>query len=264
MNKLLNLLLRGSLVVFILACSTPYEKGANEVENLFNKGIAQKNERSYLLAIDTLNELKTKFSYSSYAKKAELALADIEFERKQYAQASALYRIYKDSHPRDAQIPYVLLQIGESFRLQAKKGHDRDLAGVINAIGFYQAILNDYPTSEFAETAETMLKESTQRLKDKEIYQADFYFKFKQYQSARYRYKDLLKRFDEDEIIIKSMERIVFSSFKLKEYDKCKEFADLYKKQFELNGWNSSNIKDTKESCQRAERKQEAKDGESA
>ncbi len=65
-------------------------------------------------------------------------------------------------------------------------------------------------------------------IRDKEQYIADFYFKTEVFEAARWRYLNILENFKEDDLVKHSMERIILSSYKMKDYEKCDLFAKKY------------------------------------
>lgn len=244
-----RILLCAFFLLFI-ACASPVKKGETEAENLYNQALEYKNDKRYLLATETLNELKTKYSYSVFAVPAELMLADVEFAQENYIQAAALYRVFKDIHPKHKDIPYVLYQIGESHRLQLSKGVDRDISPLYHAIAAYREVVGNYRSSEYAEPATKRLEESFGKLQAKERYVADFYFRTKKYQSAKSRYLEILEKFNDQKLRIEAMERIVISSRKLGEFSECVSKAGDYLYLFEAEGWDAKGLSKEKSLCE--------------
>ncbi|MBX3041994.1 MAG: outer membrane protein assembly factor BamD, partial [Bdellovibrionaceae bacterium] len=116
------------LIVFALltGCSSA-EKRSDTPDGLF--AIAQEYEASdrYELAILRYTEVKNKFPYSSFATKAELAIADVHFKAESWPEAQVSYQAFRELHPTHSQVPYVVYRTGLSFYEQVPTSVDRDL-----------------------------------------------------------------------------------------------------------------------------------------
>ena len=70
---------------------------------------------------------------------------------------------------------------------------DRDLSAGIEAIKYFNELIQNYPSTEYVKDAQTRINQIEQMVEKKEIYIADFYFKTKDYEAAKARYEDILK-----------------------------------------------------------------------
>ncbi len=216
-------------LVFAVACSSSRPEGKTEAEILYKEAQALVEDGKYLMATEKLNTLKAQHPYSYFAKYAELLLADVLFAQENYAEASAAYILFRDFHPKFERIEYVIWKIAESFQKQLPSTHDRDLSTGLEAIKYYREIADKYPSGEYAPQARNKVIECENMLRDKEKYIADFYFKTEVYDSARYRYLDIIKNQKDPELLSHSMARVVEASYLLKEYKACKNYYASYK-----------------------------------
>lgn len=155
---------------------------------------ALKLEKAYRYeeAIQALDSLKNKFPYSHYAKMARLKVADIHFESKSFIQAQYAYLTYNELYPKDERADYVVYQIGHSLYKQLPATHDRDLSSAKDAIKYFDQVIGRFPTSVYVKDAEKYKKEIFQKLADKELYIAKFYFKYKQPLAALRRFQKFI------------------------------------------------------------------------
>lgn len=235
-------------LITLLSCATSKPKGRTAAESLFREAEQLVEKRRYLMAIESLNLLRSRYPYSFYATRAELRLADIYFLQENYVEAAAAYILFKDFHPKHEKMPYIIFRIAESFFLQTPSTYDRDLSPAVEAIKYYQEVAQKYPKTEYAQSGKEKVRVIQKMLDQKEQYIADFYFKTKVYDAARYRYIEIIKTVKSKSIRTHAMERVIESSYHLKEYDQCKHYVGEYFSK--LSEESRARLQGIKESCQ--------------
>lgn len=221
------------LLVFLsflaAACSTTKPEGKTEAEVLFKEAKILMDDNRYLLATEKLNQIKNKFPYSYYATPSELLQADILFKQENYVEAAAAYLLFRDFHPKHPRIDYVVYRIAESYYKQMPDTYDRDLQSASQAIKYFREVIDKYPQSQYIKNTRKKIKSAEEKIRKKERYIADFYFKTEVYDAARWRYLDILDNFSYKPLRQHSMTRIILSSYKLKDYDSCKKYYQEYR-----------------------------------
>lgn len=210
------------------SCSTQRPEGETEAEVLYQEAQDLFESRRYLLATERLNTLRSRYPYSFYAAPAELLQANILFKQSLFAEAAAAYTLFRDFHPRHSEITFVLFRIGESHFRQIPRTYDRDLSPARDAIYFFTELINRHPNSEYVSEAREKIEEASLMLQNRERYVADFYFRTKVYESARYRYQQILQQFDSLELRDEAMLRIVKSSVELEELERCRNDFEAF------------------------------------
>lgn len=228
-----------SFVVLLFSCATEKPKGKTEAEVLFKEAKILMDDGRFILATEKLNQLKNQYPYSFYATPAELLQADILFKQENFVEAAAAYLLFRDFHPRHKEIAYVVYKIAESYYQQKPDTSDRDLQGAVEAIKYYNELLQKYPSSKYVKDANKKISECENMIREKEEDIADFYFRTEVFEAARWRYLDILKNFQNKKLRKLSMQRVVLSSFYMKDYEKCILYADKY---FELLGKEGKKI----------------------
>jgi outer membrane protein assembly factor BamD len=230
------------LALFI-GCAHEKPTGKTEAEVLYKEALQLKEDGHYLIAIEKLNKIKSEHPYSFYATPAELLNADIYFLQESYVDASAAYLLFRDFHPRHEKIDYVIFKIAESYYMQMPDTFDRDLASAHQAIRYYNELKQLYPTSEHIKDTNKKIDYCEEMIRQKEKYIADFYFKTKVYQAARFRYLDILKSFRKEDIRVHAMIRTIESSIKMSDYKSCVKFGDEFIKYLPSNYKSEMNTK---------------------
>lgn len=216
------------LALTINSCATDEDgKPKTEAEKMYRIAVEQIDDGRYLPAIELLNSIRTQHPYSYYATHAELKLADIYFLQENYEEAAAAYLLFKELHPKHKKASYVLYRISESYYMQKPDTNDRDLEPCYGAIKYYAELLRVYPKSPYTKDAIKNINSCKEQIEDKEVYIADFYFKTKEYNSARYRYIDIVSNNTRKELVDHAIKRIILSSTHLEQKDQC----DFYYKQ---------------------------------
>lgn len=177
----------------------------------------------HLLALEKLGQIRSKHPYSYYATHAELLQADILFAQENYAEAAAAYIVFRDLHPKHDRTAYVLWMTGESYHNQLPGTFDRDLSPGVEAMKYYRELLAAFPRDERAGRARERIAFIEGQLALKERYIADFYFKTKDYGSARLRYLDILERFADEGLLSHAMDRVLAALHGLGRKDECLE-----------------------------------------
>lgn len=234
MKSIKNLLL--VLLVILAACSTPRPEGETEAEVLFKEAQTLVEDGRYLLATEKLNTVRSKYPYSFFATHAELLLADVQFKQENYTEAAASYILFRDFHPKHERSDYVVFMIAESFYNQLPDTFDRDLSAANEAIKYYRDLLKVHSKSTYAQSAQDKINRCEKMLRDKEQYIADFYFKTKVYDAARFRYLEILKLFNDKKLIEHAAIRVLESSAKLDDRGACDNYYKSFTVRLETQG----------------------------
>ncbi len=190
-----------SLFISVLFCSVFFSGCASEEKNLTTAEGAYKYAKEfddaerYDLALQKYADVKNKFPYSNLATEAELAIAEVHYKRESFAEAQVAFQNFRDLHPKNPKIDYVVYKIAMSYYSQLPDTFDRDLSLGNDAIYHFDEIIKSYPHSEYVKEAKEKRDETFQKLAEKELYIADFYFKQEKYSAALRRFESTLQKY---------------------------------------------------------------------
>jgi outer membrane protein assembly factor BamD len=231
--KLNNIFLSILILILICAsCSSDRPTGKTEAEVLYKEALDMMKDGRHILATERLNTLRSQYPYSFYSTHAELLQADILYEQENFSEAASAYIVFKDFHPKYQQLNYVIWRIAESFYNQLPGGFDKDLNSGVEATKYYEELIRLYPSSEFVPQAREKIVITSGLLLQREKYIADFYYKTKVYDAARFRYLLILDEFKDEDVLQHSMLRVVETSLKLGEKDQCLQYFEKYHEKF--------------------------------
>lgn len=217
------------LLLFIISCGSNEKDTRGEAEKLYIEAQELVKAERYIMATEKLNLIKSHHPYSFYATPAELLHAEVLFKQENFIESSAAFMLFRDFHPRHEKIPYVVLMIAESFYKQIPETIDRDLEPAVEAIRYYEEVLQKYPDSKDAKKAKSRIKEAKTMLKDKDVYIADFYFKTKKWSAARYWYIDIIENHHKDtKTSFRAALRVVQASYQNKDYQDCIDYGQKF------------------------------------
>ncbi len=198
---ILSILLTGCGIIdyYFLA---PPEDTAQE---LFQNAKASLQEKDYPAAIDSLVKLGDRYPFSPYAVQGRIMLGDAYFLNKQYREAVDTYDEFLSLHPRHAQVPYVLFQLGVS-KYHVQPAIDLPQDQVAEAIEHFQRIITSYPESGYVEQARDYIGKCRRRLAEHELYIANFYWESARYKAAWLRYDAIVRDYGDIPEVLKLAE----------------------------------------------------------
>jgi outer membrane protein assembly factor BamD len=127
-------------------------------------------------------EVKRKYSYTPYARQAELRIADADFEQEKYSDAIREYRQFIHDHRSDNEdVAYARSKIAEADYAQIPDSfllpnpEERDQAIVLDAYKELRGFIHDYPNAKESARVRELLANVTARLVRHELYVARFY-----------------------------------------------------------------------------------------
>ncbi len=223
--------IRFFLVFLLASCSsvdTKSVQGKTDAELLYNQAKLLASKKSYTVALEKIKTIRSKYPYSYFATPAELLGADILFKQGNYLEAATSYHVFRELHPRYQEMDYVLFMIAQSYFKQMPSTADRDISMTQRAIRSYGEMLARFPNSPNSKEAVKNLEICKKMVVDKEKNIADFYFKTKNYEAARYRYLHIANRFKEPDISNYSKVKIVETSYLLKDYPMCLNYIKMF------------------------------------
>ncbi|MBY0413149.1 MAG: outer membrane protein assembly factor BamD [Bdellovibrionales bacterium] len=213
--KFVKYFVLAALSLVFISCATTRPEGQTEAEVLYKEAKDMMSKSRYIQATEKLNAIRSQFPYSFYATHAELLQADILFAQENYAEAAAAYILFRDFHPKYNELGYVIFRISESFYRQLPETYDRDLSAGIEAIKYYEELIQTYANTEYTKDAQNRINQIQDMIEKKEIYIADFYFKTKDYLAAKIRYQDILVTLKNEQERPRIMARIQESETKI-------------------------------------------------
>ncbi len=174
-----------------------------DAKRAYDKAMLAFEEHDWEEAKRLFKEVKKKYSYSRYARLAELRLADADFETEKVAEAIQSYRSFVHDHRTDPEVPYARFRICKGLFDQVSDGgfllpplEERDQAVNADAYKELSSFVKDYPAGKYAELARYMQMVVTGRLVRHELYVARYYLRRDEFKAAVWRAQHALRTYD--------------------------------------------------------------------
>ena len=179
----------------VLGCEGQGPKTAlgytEDAKRAYETALAEFNAHNWVDAQAMMREVKRKYSYSKYARMAELRIADADMEQEKFSDAVHEYKEFVRAHRADAEfVAYArgkiaeatYAEIPESVLLPASE--ERDQATVVEAYKELRDFVGDYPNGAQTPRVRELLALVTARLVRHELYVARFYLKKDNYEAT--------------------------------------------------------------------------------
>lgn len=158
-------------------------------------------DQNWEYASQLMEDVRRNYSYTPYARQAELRLADIAFHQERYPEAIAAYKAYAHDHPNDPEVPYARYRVIRSQFLTSSNTvfqpplEERDLASLRDAYAAIRAFFADYPNYDQQEELTYMYQSVSGMLARHELYAARFYANDDEFRAASYRVQYALRTY---------------------------------------------------------------------
>lgn len=166
-----------------------------------------KNDR-YLLALDKLRVVKSKFSYSNYGALAQLRMGDVYFLQESFPEAASAYETFVELYPKNPKAAYALFRSGESYFSDIPSNIARDLKSAESAINTFNQYFKKYPGGEFTEKAKEMKIKAYNKLAEKEFEIGQFYLRREKQEAAKIRFQKILDLYGDSDAAPKARAEI--------------------------------------------------------
>ena len=168
---------------------------ASNAAKAYERGMQEKKDQNPMEATRFFEYVRNNFPYSQYAALAQLAIADMAFERDDWSQAATQYQDFVKSHPSHPKADYAAYRTGLAyFNDRASDvfilppSHEKDQAPLRQALESLNKFVSSYPKSEYIPKAQAMIGDCRELLAAHERYVAEFYWKREQWRGAAGRY----------------------------------------------------------------------------
>jgi outer membrane protein assembly factor BamD len=192
-----------ALILILAACATARRQPTTYAESAqvaYELGVEQLEGGDYEQAIATLEGVRNKYPYSSYAALAELRVADAQFKRGRWLEAVDAYQAFVKLHPGHPELDWATFRIGASHYKAIPSSFfifppssERDQSEVRAARTSLEDFLRRYPNSPYVAEARGYHEQVMRILAEHELAIARFYVRRDQWAGAAGRYERLLR-----------------------------------------------------------------------
>jgi outer membrane protein assembly factor BamD len=173
-----------------------------DAKRSYDRAMAEFSTHNFLTAQNLFREIKRKYSYSKYARLAELRIADADFEQEKFSDAIHGYKEFIHAHRSDAEdIAYARGRVAEATYGEIPETaiigtpEERDQGGVVEAYKELTTYLSDYPDAKESPKVRELVSLVIARLVRHELYVARFYLSRQNFEAAVARVQYALRNY---------------------------------------------------------------------
>jgi len=207
-NRFLSLFLASLFLVCILAgCSSnqsTQEKERLSEQQYYEAAHQAIDGKNYLLAIENLTEIESRFPFGRYAIQAQLDLIFSYYKSLDYSSAQLQAEKFIRQHPDHPDIDYVYYMKGLSSysidrgflaRLLPSTASERDISAAKQAFSEFARFIQKFPKSPYAPDARQRMIYLKNTIAEHEVHVARYYIKRRAYLAAANRGSYIVENF---------------------------------------------------------------------
>ncbi len=179
------------------ATAAPKPLSAEEVYSL---GLKFLRNRAYTKALEQFNRVRTFYRDDPYSLKAELAIADIHYQKTEWVEARLGYEDFMRAHPRYPELDLVIYRLGLVIFKDAPTVPDRDQTMTRRTVSTWAGFSARFPESQHRTEVEKLLAKAQDRLARKELRIAEFYARRESWPSVVGRIEPMMRTWPESSV----------------------------------------------------------------
>jgi outer membrane protein assembly factor BamD len=193
------------IALLIAGCATKNIKSMDGKVYL-EKGLKYYNSKRYRRAAETLEKAIKYADSPSIAAKAQLYLGNAYFKDKNYLEAIPSYNQFLDYYPDAKEAPEVLYKLGLSYYKEVNT-LDREQQTTIDTLNTFKKLKSQYPEYAEEKGVDKYIEQLTEKLAEKELYIAEFYFRTNKDKAAEKRLKYIIEHYENTKTYKKALVR---------------------------------------------------------
>lgn len=180
----MRLLIALLVLALLSGCASTRDDAELSESEHYDKAHASLEKKSYMAAIEQLEEIQARFPYGHYAEQVQLDLIYAHYRARDYASAIAAARRFTRSFPGHEHLDYALymqglanfyLQRGVLERVMPVNQAARDLQSFKDAFRAFEELVSRFPDSDHAPDARSRMVFIRNRLAEHELHAARYY-----------------------------------------------------------------------------------------
>ena len=186
-------------LAFLAGPAIAKERKELTVEEQYELGLKYLRRESYVKALEQFNRIRNTHRDDPYSVKAELAIGDVYYRKREWDQARLAYEDFMRMHPRHKDLDYVVYRMGLSLYRKAPLVAGRDQTWTKQAVHTWAGFESRFPDSQYKAEVEELLDVSRDRLAKKELAIARFYVRRKAWPAVSDRAEGMLRTYPDSE-----------------------------------------------------------------
>ena len=206
-------LVAAALILPVAGCAKNKMKSdtayvARDVNTLYSLAKKRLDQKSYLEAAKTFDEVERQHPYSVWARRAQLMSAFSYYMAQSYPDTISSAQRFLTIHPGNKDAPYANYLVAMSYYQQIEDVN-RDQGITQQAADAFNELIRRYPESRYAADARIKLDLIKDHLAGKEMEVGRFYQRSGQWLAATYRFRTVVDQYQTTTGTPEALERLV-------------------------------------------------------
>ena len=208
----------------------------------YNEGLTALDNKDYMLAVKKFGEAEILYPQSIWAPRSALMTAYSYYVYERYFDTIFELERFLKTYPEHNRQNYAYYLLGLAYYEQIVD-EKKDLEPIINSKKYFQIIINEYPSSEYAADAEFKLDLIKEISAAKEMYLGKYYIEKEKWIPAINRYKTILENYDDTIYVEEAIHRLVEIHYKVGLIHESKKYANLLGYNYQSGEWYEKSYK---------------------
>ena len=208
----------------------------------YNEGLTALDNNDYMLAVKKFGEAEILYPQSIWAPRSALMTAYSYYVYGRYFDTIFELERFLKTYPEHNRQNYAYYLLGLAYYEQIVD-EKKDLEPIINSKKYFQIIINEYPSSEYAADAEFKLDLIKEILAAKEMYLGRYYIKRGKWIAALNRFKTVIEKHDKTVFIEEALHRMVEINYKIGLLDESQKYANILGYNYLSSEWYRKTFK---------------------
>ncbi|MFA7415043.1 MAG: outer membrane protein assembly factor BamD [Rhizobium sp.] len=211
-------------------------------EVLYNQGLANIKAGNMAEAGRKFDAVDAQHPFSEWSRKALVMSTFVKYRLGRYTEATTTGKRYLNLYPRSDDAAYVQYLIGLSYWKQIVNV-TQDQKSSIQTIEAMQAVVDNYPDSEYVEDAQVKLRFARDQLAGKEMQVGRYYLERKEYLAAISRFRVVVEKYPTTNQVEEALARLVEAYFALGVVQEAQTAAAVLGHNYPDSQWYSDSYK---------------------
>jgi outer membrane protein assembly factor BamD len=205
-------------------------------DQLYNEGLANLNAGKMAEAQRKFDAIDRQEPFSEYARKALVMNTFVKYRQGDNDGAIMSGTRYMSLYPQTKDAAYVQYLVGLSYSKQIPVV-TQDQRAAAKTIEAMNKVINDYPTSEYVDDAQTKVRYARDQLAGKEMQIGRYYEERKEYLAAISRFRNVVESFSNTNQVEEALSRLCESYYALGLVDEAQTAAAVLGHNYPDSEW---------------------------
>ncbi|MFB2550772.1 outer membrane protein assembly factor BamD [Ensifer soli] len=209
---------------------------------LYNQGLANLNAGKVTEAGRKFQAIDKQHPFSEYARKALVMNSFVAYRNGQYQDAINDTSRYLSLYPQSEDAAYAQYIQGLAYSRQIPSV-TQDQRAAFKTIESMQAVVNNYPDSEYVEDAQAKIRFARDQLAGKEMQVGRYYLERKEYLAAVTRFRTVVEQYPNTNQVEEALARLVETYFAMGVTSEAQTAAAVLGHNYPDSQWYSDSYK---------------------